>query len=73
MALVLANLGIEPAENVTLNSTDQAVEPGRYTVRNLLGGPSAQTLVIGNDGRVTGYLPLPAISPKQAYIFEIVR
>ena len=73
MALVLANLGSEPAENVTLSSTDQAVEPGRYAVRNLLGGPSAQTLVIGNDGRLTGYLPLPAISPKQAYVFEIVR
>jgi alpha-amylase len=73
MALVLANLGREPAEHVRLGSTDQALEPGRYALRNLLGGPSAQTLVVGNDGRITGYLPLPAIPPQQAYVFEMVR
>lgn len=71
--LVLANLGSEPAEGVMLRSADKVVEPGRYVLRTLLGGPSAQTLVVGNDGRITGYLPLPTLSAKHAYVFEMAR
>jgi glycosidase len=73
MALVVANLGREAVEGVALSSTDKAAEPGRYTLRNLLGGPSAQGLVVENDGRIRGYLPLPVLSPRQAYVFEMVR
>jgi glycosidase len=71
--LVLANLGSEPAEGVMLSSADKVVEPGRYVLRTLLGGQSAQTLVVGNDGRITGYLPLPTLSAKRAYVFEMAR
>ena len=73
VALVFANLGREAVEGVALSSTDKAAEPGRYTLRNLLGGPSAQSLVVENDGRIRGYLPLPVLSPRQAYVFEMVR
>lgn len=73
VALVLANLGSTLVENISLSSPDGAAEPGRYALRNLLGGPSAQTLVVGDDGRITDYLPLPVLAPRQAYVFEMVR
>ncbi|HKA60459.1 MAG TPA: alpha-amylase family glycosyl hydrolase [Gemmatimonadales bacterium] len=73
MALVLANLGSTAVEAVALSSTEKAADPGRYALRNLLGGPSGQTLIVENDGRIRGYLPLPVLSPRKAYVFELVR
>ncbi len=73
VALVVANLGGTLAEHVSLSSPDGAAEPGRYALRNLLGGPSAQNLLVGDDGRITDYLPLPAIAPHTAYVFELIR
>ena len=73
LALVIVNLGRTPVEGVTLSSTERLSDARRYTVRNLLDGPSAQPLVVANDGRLTGYLPLPVLAPRQAYVFELVR
>jgi glycosidase len=72
-ALVIANLGSTPVDGVTLSSTEPVAEPRRYAMRNLLNGPSAQPLVIGADGKIAGYLPLPVLAPREAYVFELVR
>jgi glycosidase len=73
VALVIANLGSTAVEGVALNSRESVSEVRRYAVRNLLNGPSAQTLAIANDGRISGYLPLPVLAPRQAYVFQLVR
>jgi glycosidase len=73
LALVIANLGRTPVEGVTLSSTEPVSDARHYAVRNLLDGPSAQPLEVANDGRLTGYLPLPVLAPRQAYVFELVR
>jgi glycosidase len=71
--LVIANLGSTPVDGVTLSSTEPVAEPRRYAMRNLLNGPSAQPLVIGADGKIAGYHPLPVLAPREAYVFELVR
>ena len=73
MALVLANLGSTVVEGIALSSSGRVAEARRYTLRNLLGGPSAQPLVIDEEGRIRGYLPLPMLAPRKAYVFEMIR
>jgi glycosidase len=72
VALVVANLGSTLVEHISLSSPDSAAPPGRYRCaicRWAVGAKSGR----GDDGRITDYLPLPAISPRQAYVFELIR
>src|SRR5437660_744436 len=52
VVLVVANLGAAPASGVSISSGEGALPPGRYTARNLLGGPNGRTLQVHADGRI---------------------
>ena len=71
--LVVANLGAAPVAGVRLRSEPGVLACGRYTPRNLLGGPHAAPLAIRADGRITGYVPLGSLSARRAYVFELTR
>ena len=69
--ILVANVGANPAERVTVISPDNALPSGRFTPGNLLGGSPAAQLRIGRNGRIGGWVPLPSLAPKQAYLFEV--
>jgi alpha-amylase len=70
--LVVANLGAAAASGVSIGSAAGVLPPGRYTPRNLLGGPGGPTLRVGRDGRIRGYVPVPgAIGPRESLIFDL--
>ena len=72
--LVVANLGAEPASGVSISSGERVLPPGRYTPRDLLGGPSGAILRVSRDGRIEGYVPVPgAIGPRESLVLELVR
>jgi len=74
--LVVANLGGTAAAGVSVTSDPGALEPGRYTMRNLLGGPNGAPLVVGADGRIRGYAPAVArvgIGPRQSLVLDLIR
>jgi hypothetical protein len=70
--LVVANLGSAPTSRVAIGSDARVLAPGTYAPRNLLGGPGGSTLVVGRDGGVRGYVPLPgSIGPRQSLILAL--
>jgi glycosidase len=70
--LVVANLGSAPISRVAIGSDARVLAPGTYAPRNLLGGPGGSTLVVGRDGGVRGYVPLPgSIGPRQSLILAL--
>ena len=71
--LVAANLGGTPLSGVTLASGAGALPAGRYVPRGLLGGGTGPALRAGPDGRITGYVPVATLAPRQAVIVELVR
>jgi glycosidase len=71
--LVVANLGAETATTATINSATLAVLPGRYTARNLLGGPDGAPLVVGRDGQIRHYAPLDTLGPRASRVFDLIR
>jgi glycosidase len=72
--LVVANLGAAPASGVAISSRDSVLPPGRYTPRNLLGGPTGAHFEVRRDGQVRGYVPVPGtIGPRESLVLELVR
>jgi glycosidase len=72
--LVVANLGAAPAGGVSIGSRDSVLPPGRYTPRNLLGGPNGTSFEVSRDGRIRGYVPVPdAIGPRESLVLELMR
>ncbi len=69
--LVAANLGASPLAGVALASDAGALPPGDYTAHVYLGGGTAPRLHVGADGRMQGYVPLPALAPRTAYLIEL--
>ena len=70
VVLVLANLG--PAAQVALAAPAGTFPVGRWTTHNALGGLPAAALTIAADGALAGYVPLPALAAKTAYVFDLV-
>jgi glycosidase len=72
--LVVANLGAAPTSGVAISSSDSVLPPGRYTPRNLLGGPNGAHFEVRRDGQVRGYVPVPGtIRPRESLVLELVR
>ncbi len=70
-ALVIANLGAEPASGVTLSAEAGSLEPGAYRARNLLGGPDAADLEVGADGGFSGWVAYPELGPRQGHVLAL--
>lgn len=72
--LVMANLGAAAASGVSVGSGARVLPPGRYTARNLLGGPNGATLQVGRDGQIRGYVAVPgAIGPRKTLVLDLTR
>ncbi len=71
--VVVANLGDSAATGVSISSTDSVLPRGRYTPKNLLGGPSAASLVVGEDGRIHGYIPMRTLRAREALVLDLAR
>ena len=71
--LVVANLGATAASGVSIASEEGALPPGRYSTRNLLGGPGGVTFQVSRDGRITDYVPVAAIGPREGLVLELLR
>jgi alpha-amylase len=72
VVLVVANLGAAAASGLVIGSGEGALPPGRYTPRNLLGGPDGAMLRVGRDGRIRGYVP-DAIGPRESLVLDLIR
>ena len=68
--LVVANLGSSTLNSVTLGSDANALAPGQYTPKPMLGGDSAPPFHVGSDGRVENYVPLAILERLTSYIFD---
>jgi len=73
VVLVVANLGDSAAAGVAVSSGAGALPPGRYAARDLLGGRPGAGLSVGADGRLTGYVPVPALGPEETLVLALVR
>src|SRR3989475_7080326 len=71
--LVVANLGAAPASDVSIASRESVLSPGRYTPRNLLGGPKGTTLEVNRDGRIQGYVPAGTLGSRESLILDLNR
>jgi glycosidase len=72
--LVVANLGDEAAAAVAISSAAGALAPGRYAARDLLDGTDGAPLVVSDDGRIEGYLPIPRpIAARESLVLNLIR
>ena len=71
VVLVVANLGAAPASGVSISSGEGVLPPGRYTARNLLGGPNGRTLQVHADGRIREYVPVATMGPWESLALDL--
>jgi len=72
--LVVATLGAAAVTGVSVHSEKDAIPPGRYAAHGLLGAQNGATMVVGPDGQLTGYVPIPGrLGPRESAVFELVR
>jgi glycosidase len=71
--LVVANLAASRVTGLELASADSVLHPGAYRVTPLLGGRPGAPVMIGADGRVSGYVPVPMLAPLEALVLELSR
>ncbi|MEK6768370.1 MAG: alpha-amylase family glycosyl hydrolase [Gemmatimonadota bacterium] len=71
--LVVANLGAAAVSGVLIGSGEGVLRPGRYTPRNLLGGPNGATLQVSRDGHIRGYVPAATIGPRESLVLDLSR
>jgi len=70
--LVVANLGATAVARVAITSREGVLTAGRYGARNLLGGARGAPLIVGQDGSVRGYVPLPGrLAPRQSVVLDL--
>ena len=72
--LIVANLGGAPASGVSIGSGagERVLPPGRYTPRNLLGGPDGTVLQVSGDGHIRGYVPAATIGPLESLVLDLI-
>jgi alpha-amylase len=73
VVLVVANLGKETLNGVTLGSEASALTPGPYSGKRLLETGSVAPLRVGADGRIAGYVPVATLAAMTTYVFDLLR
>lgn len=69
--LVIANVGSTAVGGATISSAAGALPSGTFRPRSLLGGATAAPIIIGRDGQLRSYAPLPALAPQTGYLFAL--
>ncbi len=73
IVLAVINLADSAQAAISLGAPTGILPRGRWLPRSLLGGRDAIPALIGDDGRLEGYVPLPALAPLGIYLFELTR
>jgi alpha-amylase len=71
--MVVANLGDSAVTHLSIHSAPGVLPPGRYTLRNLLGGPSGTVIQANQDGSFQGTVAPPTLGPREALVLEFVK
>jgi len=69
--LVIANLTDTPVSGAALWSRRGALSPGRWRLRNLLGGVDGAEVQVSAKGQLQNFVPLPSLAPLEGYVFEL--
>ena len=69
--LVVANLGATAVSRVSIGSAAGALPAGRYTPRNLLGGPNGRSLQVDAYGRIREYVAVATIGPRESLVLDL--
>jgi alpha-amylase len=69
--LVVANLGATAVSRVSIGSMAGVLPAGRYTARNLLGGPNGRSLQVDANGRIREYVPVATIGPRESLVLDL--
>lgn len=72
VTLVVANMGLREATDVALTSGGGALPAGAYAPVEVLAGARAQATSVDEEGRLVGYVPLPSLAPRTAYVIRMV-
>jgi glycosidase len=71
--LVIANLSGAEVRGVTIGSASGVLAPGRYVLRNLLGGPDGVALTVAADGAVRNYVPISgSLGRGETLVLDVV-
>jgi alpha-amylase len=73
VVLVVANLGQDRQDGVTIAAEPGTLPPGRWVLRGLVGKGSTALPSVNGDGSFRGYVPLATLPPRAAYVFELAR
>ena len=73
VVMVVANLARGPQAGVRLALAQRALAPGRYRMRDLLGGPDGALLRVAADGRFNGYVPAASLRATGVSVLELTR
>ena len=71
--IILANTGDSAVAGLSIGGAVGTLPPGRYTLRNLLGGPSGTVVAVKQDGSFQATLAPPALGARQALVLEFVK
>ncbi|MEK6611855.1 MAG: alpha-amylase family glycosyl hydrolase [Gemmatimonadota bacterium] len=71
--LVVTNLGADSLAGVTLRSGPEALAPGRYAARDLLGRSTLAAIRVDAAGQLRAAGPLPMLAPRAGSIFDLTR
>jgi len=69
--LVIANVGATTVTAATITSAAGTMPSGTWRPRTLLGGATATPMIVGQDGKLRGYTPLPSLAPQTGYLFAL--
>ncbi len=69
--LVVANLGATAVSRVSIGSAAGVLPAGRYTPRNLLGGPNGRSLQVDAYGRIREYVAVATIGPRESLVLDL--
>ena len=70
--LVLANLGAQPVENLTVEASASPMEAGQLLQEELQSAAVRQPQV-GPQGRLINWLPLDELAPRSVYVLHVKR
>ena len=72
--LVVANLGAAAVTGASIASGKNALPPGSYAAQGLLGAQNGAALVVGADGQLSRYVPVPGqLGPRESAVFELIK
>jgi alpha-amylase len=71
--LVVLNFGGDAESNARLSLAQSMLATGSYRLDPLLGDQLGADLSVGANGSFSGYVPLPSLDARAAYMFKLTQ